>query len=63
MKSEQQIKIKLEQIKTDFIETFSYDKEQRNNYRLIYTTLKWVLEETKETKEIEDELKNEEFNT
>ena len=56
MKSEQQIKSKLEQIKTDFIETFSYDKEQRNNYRLIYTTLKWVLEEKKE---IEDELKNE----
>lgn len=60
MKSEQQIKSKLEQIKTDFIETFSYNKEQRNNYRLIYTTLKWVLEENKE---IEDELKNEEFNT
>ena len=45
MKSEEQIKNKIEQLKTDFIEELSYDSEKRPLYQMVYKTLTWVLKD------------------
>lgn len=43
MKTKEQIKAKMEALKTDFIEELAYKDDERALYQVAYKTLQWVL--------------------
>ena len=48
MKSEEQIRAKIEQIKIDFIEKFANDDTERALFQMVYRTLNWVLKDNQD---------------